>query len=340
VLQYHHKPILWGADPLNDLEWDEFPPSNAFRYRIPFTINNSSDSTLTDYQVMFTIYRTTGTSSGTKVYLGDSVNSDFSDIRFFSPTLENLPYWIESSSSSSATIWVKFPSIPSGTSTWYLYYGNASATAVSNGDATFIFFDDFPGTALDTSKWTVVSSDGISVADGLYRVSYASKSDTYGTIRSKPSLGPNIALRTRLSTQTYWTHAGFGAADHSGTGSSIGWVSKTGYESAVYTGVAYGTFWRPPRVSTSASTDGDIITDPPSGWFIDEFAVPASAPLQWRRNDGSWTLSTRYNGITTAQPLELNHYRYYGPMSCDWIAVRSFVPDEPTVSAWGDVQKV
>jgi len=114
------------------------------------------------------------------------------------------------------------PSIPTTGTQLYLYYGNGTAPSLSDGDATFLFFDDFPGTALDTSKWTVVSSNGISVADGLYRVSYASGSSTYGIIRSKPSLGPNIALRTRLSTRTYWTHAGFGAADHSGTGSSIG----------------------------------------------------------------------------------------------------------------------
>ena len=186
------------------------------------TIAGSSSGDLTDYQVPFVVHRTTGTDNGRDVYLGTDVQSDFRDIRFTTTDNTLLPYWIESVTTDSALVWVKVSSIPSTGTQLYLYYGNETAPSLSDGDATFLFFDDFPGTALDTSKWTVVSSNGISVADGLYRVSYASGSSTYGIIRSKPSLGPNIALRTRLSTRTYWTHAGFGAADHSGTGSSIG----------------------------------------------------------------------------------------------------------------------
>lgn len=187
---------------------------------------------------------------------------------------------------------------------------------------------------LNSTKWTIVANNGISVADGQFKVSYASGSSTYATIRLKSPVGPNVALRTRLQTQTYWTHAGFGAADHSGTGSSVGWVSRTNYESAVYIGAQNANLWMPPRTGGSSSTDGDIITDPPSGWFTDEFAVPSGVPLQWRRNDGSWMKSIRYAGISSPQPLELSHLWYYGPMACDWIAVRSFVPDEPLHGVW------
>lgn len=304
-------------------------------YRKQITLNNSG-SDLTDYQLKFTVYRSSGSDSGFTVYVSDKCQGDYDDIRFTtSDGLTLCNYWIETSDSSSATIWVKVPSIPAGNTILYLYYGNPNATAISNGDNTFVFFDDFPGTSLNSEKWTIVSSTGISVADSQFKVSYTSGSSTYGTIRSIPALGPNVALRIRLQTQTYWTHAGFGAADHSGTGSSVGWVYRTNYESAIYTGAQSSNWWLPPRTGSLSLTDGDVISDPPSGWFTDEFAVPANAPLQWRRNDGAWTYSTRYNGISSAQPLEINHFRYFGPMACDWVIIRKYSTTEPTVSSWG-----
>jgi C1A family cysteine protease/PKD repeat protein/subtilisin family serine protease len=314
---------------------DPPPFLSGWSYRKLHTITGSSTD-LSDYQVPFVIHRAIGTDNARDVYLGTAVKPDFADIRFTTTTNAVLPYWIESTTADSALVWVRVPSIPATGTQLYLYYGNETAPSLSNGDKTFLFFDDFSGSTLNTTKWTVVANNGVSVANGQFRVSYASGSSTYGTIRSKASVGPNIALRTRLQTQTYWTHAGFGAADHTGTGSSIGWVSKTGYESALYTGAQNANLWMPPRTGGSSSTAGDVISNPPSGWFTDEFAVPANAPLQWRRNDGAWTYSTRYNGISSAQPLELSHFRYYGPMACDWVAVRSFVPGEPDHGEWGD----
>ena len=52
-----------------------------------------------------------------------------------------------------ARIWVKVPSIPSGGTTIYLYYGNPAASAASNGTTTFVFFDN-DWTNL-TSRWTI-----------------------------------------------------------------------------------------------------------------------------------------------------------------------------------------
>jgi len=54
----------------------------------------------------------------------------------------------------NSVLWVKVPSIPAGsTKTIYMYYGNPSATPMSNGDNTFIFFDDFNDNSLDLAKW-------------------------------------------------------------------------------------------------------------------------------------------------------------------------------------------
>lgn len=59
------------------------------------------------------------------------MKADFSDIRFYDGT--ELPYWIESSSAGSATVWVK-----TGTkNNIYLYFGNSDATSSSSQSAVF-----------------------------------------------------------------------------------------------------------------------------------------------------------------------------------------------------------
>ncbi len=109
--------------------------------RAPVTINNSG-SALTDYQIKVNVTYDT------------DMQPDFDDIRFMdSDGSTPLSHWRESyTASTSAIFWVKVPSIPSGNKTIYMYYGNAAASSASDGNATFIFFDDFSG---DLSKWNI-----------------------------------------------------------------------------------------------------------------------------------------------------------------------------------------
>jgi len=108
-------------------------------------INNTGNSNaLTDYQVMLNI-----------TYDSD-MNSNFSDIRVVNDTSgETVPYWIENKSDGSwCKIWFNASYIPASSwcnDTYYLYYGNPSASSASDGDSVFEFFDDFNG---DLSKWT------------------------------------------------------------------------------------------------------------------------------------------------------------------------------------------
>ena len=79
---------------------------------------------------------------------------DGSDLRFYDMLNNPLSYWIESwNTIGSSIVWVKVPT--GGTSSIYMYYGNQFALSESDGDATFLFFDDFLGSSLDTNKWTI-----------------------------------------------------------------------------------------------------------------------------------------------------------------------------------------
>ena len=75
------------------------------------------------------------------------MKSDFSDMRFYdADTKLELPYWIESQTASSATVWFK----TGKTNNAYLYYGNPQASSASNIANSFLFSEDFSG---DGSKW-------------------------------------------------------------------------------------------------------------------------------------------------------------------------------------------
>lgn len=134
-------------------------PSTAYGYRVTaFNAGLALDGggcwtrrkpvTITNFQPDFQTKVTVAYDSDMK--------ADFSDIRFHDPVSnQELPYWFESrTNSSTATVWVK----TRVSSTINLYYGNATASSADNGAATFEFFDDFAGTAIDTAKWTKVGS--------------------------------------------------------------------------------------------------------------------------------------------------------------------------------------
>ena len=140
-----------------------------WEYRRELTINSNDD--LTDYQIKVELNSDNFDFSKAK--------SDGSDLRFTDSSDNALSYWIESydSSGETAVVWVK-ASLTSGDNILYLYYGNSAASSESNGDNTFLFFDDF--NAQDTDKWVETVPDGgsISYSDGrvnLYGPSSSSK---------------------------------------------------------------------------------------------------------------------------------------------------------------------
>jgi len=134
-------------------------------FRIPITISNPAGSTLTDFQV--------------KITLGSSFDfarakSDASDVRLTtSDGTTEIPFWIETwnESTETAIVWVQVPSIPTSGTTVYLYYGNSRAYSASDGDATFLFFDDFESPKKAQGYWTLGSPETELVQDQVWETS-------------------------------------------------------------------------------------------------------------------------------------------------------------------------
>ena len=121
----------------------------GWQYQREIAIRENSGNILTDYQVFIGL-------------MGDDfpskAKSDGADIRFTDTKGNGLSYWVEewNSGTKEADIWVKVPSIPAnGEAEIKMWYGNPSAGAVSDGGATFEFFDEFDGASLDETRWHI-----------------------------------------------------------------------------------------------------------------------------------------------------------------------------------------
>lgn len=170
--------------------------SSGWKYRKAHTINGSSDGAQTDYQIGIKVYYGSGT-DGTetvdgitfgKVYCSSKCKTDFGDIRFTDSSGTLYDYYVkEQSNSNYAIIWVKISSIPASPSTltFYLYYGNISATTLSTRNAV-ILHERWDGSYDET--WDVESGTWGIYNNSVYRESSGTsplkKSHCYKTLPS------------------------------------------------------------------------------------------------------------------------------------------------------------
>ncbi|MCC6817531.1 MAG: DUF2341 domain-containing protein, partial [Bacteroidia bacterium] len=171
----------------------------GWSYNRSVTVTNSNSSAYTNQPVKIILNTQALISAGKMLANGD-------DIRFTDGSCNLLNYWIDSNLNTTTTvIWVKIPSIGASTNaTIHLYYGNYCATAYQNGDSTFQFFDDFSGSALNTTKWTsyrtAPGSSTITVAGGLITTSTAAAGDNI--LRSNIAFTGPLVIESKVTANT------------------------------------------------------------------------------------------------------------------------------------------
>jgi hypothetical protein len=159
--------------------------NSSWNCRRPVNITNAGGA-LSNYQVRVSLS------------YDPAMRGDFGDIRFTDSSGVNLlSYWMQSYvASTSAIFWVKVPSVPSGASTIYVYYGNPAVGSASDGWNTFDFFDDF---SAGLGQWTIDAEN----TDKVYISTYAGSLSP--SLRQDPdsSQTKNSYFDTRLITNTY-----------------------------------------------------------------------------------------------------------------------------------------
>ncbi|MCB9263093.1 MAG: DUF2341 domain-containing protein [Flavobacteriales bacterium] len=169
------------------------PCYSGYQYRVPIIIDNSKNSSLSDFQLMITINSYSLITNGKMQSLGQ-------DLRFLNSKGTYLPFWIEDNTINTSTtnVWIRVDTLHNYTNdTIYMYYGNSTASAASNSQTTFQLMDDFNGSSLSGS-WSSCGSGSASVTGGKLNLS-----STGGSIAIKSSTGFTGSLLVELLGVNY-----------------------------------------------------------------------------------------------------------------------------------------
>jgi len=299
------------------------------KYRRQIVVTEQSGSNLTDYQILIEL--------NSSNFDFSHVNNDGSDIRFsdaFPYWVGNLyPYWIEKwdSVNQEAKIWVKVPSIPANSSvSFYMYYGNPNVTSVSDGDATFEFFDDFDTVPTDLEKVNAtveaVNIDGVSALHIYYASHEAKVKFTRKSFRARDG---NLILYSKVKTDSNAHDVELGWIKVGGTLSDNTrgpWnVSNPG-------GDGNTRFWH--RYEDGVHENYMDYSQSANTWYFHEFYINGNnlKSRYWKTTESkpaSWTFETTYSLSAT------DYYVLLGTYHEDWfdyVLVRKYTDPEPSVS--------
>jgi len=123
---------------------------NLSYFRV-INLNNA----INNYQILINVSK----NSGGDVSCNGHCKDDFGDIRFLDvDNITFLDYWIEKKIDGSyAWFWVELPSDVETDEKIAIYYGDSDASSISDGDATFLWFDDFSTNT--TGDWEKFEED-------------------------------------------------------------------------------------------------------------------------------------------------------------------------------------
>jgi len=306
-----NNPVDSAADNYQGFR-SERPPDASCRREI--TITNAGGA-LSDYQVRVQL---------TTVDMGSpyqNVNVDGSDLRFTDPADTPLSYWIESwNNSGDSLVWVRVPSVSGGSSTIYMYYGDASASSQSDGNATFLFFDDFEDHAAGdiadgwqpAGTYQVADDGGLKVLDDG---TGSGEAVVAGFITSQ-----SLSVRHRFRSVD-------GVIDYAGL---VLWYTSGTH--MIYAGpetVSIGSLWEINGQPSFTLIGGNFPISPAldTGWHVQEVSV-ATTSVTVRLDEtvlGTGSVSFGSSGGYSGFWSQYNGHRAYH----DWHLARKYVDPEP-----------
>lgn len=186
----------------------------------------------------------------------DEAKTSGADLVFMNAS-ENVRFnhWLETASWNSTTasgyVWVN---ATNGTTQMYVYYNASGAPDYSDGMTVCEFFDDFPGTSLNASKWTAAGRCG---GGGSHDVSG-------GIIHMQSATAAWSDYI--IETPTAWTGSSFGSRVNFGASSSsfIGWRREIPCDWEA-NGI-YSIEWQTPNWYLYTPVDSAYVNISPDNW--------------------------------------------------------------------------
>ena len=310
----------------------------GWNYRREITINEQSGNALSNYQVKVEF------GAGDPIF--DHARSDAKDIRFTKDDgVTLIDFWREKwdPAGESATFWVEVPSIPaSGSTVIFCYYGKPDETEdKSDGEATFEFFDDFPGTTLDSNKWTEDAVNDIThEINNYFRFKDATKSGgTYWIYDNTDTGSQHQAKWTPVSRFVVEWHSKISdtAADQMGQG----YVGLVGADNAVSACAGHGDWAGTFQPSIDYMVEGSVTY---------ETGISDGDERDWKIVRDGDNITIYANGVqkasgtsTDISKLALIAGAYGGYPFLDYVEitnlrVRKYTSPEPSVSIGGEEQ--
>lgn len=282
----------------------------GWRYKKNVTLTHAS-GTLTNYQKKILVGESAG-APGENVDCGGLCKTDFSDLRFCNNAGADLSYWIESVTGVTpnrlAIVWVKFDSVATSATTFWMYYGNPSATTAISGANTFDFWEDWD--SIDAGKWSVVTAGGtVTVASSILSINTAGNS-------SIAAVNANWTLPIVVEWK-YRRPSFFRNRVHMGEVATADWgdFSPNFYWNG-FTGIVFTNnvwyIYQSIHLSNSFS--------------LNIYDTAYASTLLARSFATTWANTGKFSMSGTESASS--------DMDCDWVRSRQYTPIEPTWGAW------
>jgi len=293
-------------------------------YPVLLKVGESSDSTGDDFHI----------ESHSEDF--PAAKNDGGDLAFTSSDeTTELDFWVEkvegSGSDKTAWVWIEVSADLGTNKDIYIYYGKSDASNKSNGEDTFIEFDDFDGDSVDTDKWTVTGT--VSVSSSIATL------DSHERLDGKTDYGYNYALRCLKKDS-----ASGGVTRYSGFGLSADSVEKSVQNVSTYS--SGGT-----RGFNNYRKGGKAAGVQPLGLASDGSDSTNYKPWDIKRFDGKvitildGSIKQTYTNTTYLPTVDL--YPYYASyiqsgtqiMYLDWALLRKCIETEPSFNTVGSEEE-
>ncbi|MGY5876575.1 MAG: DUF2341 domain-containing protein, partial [Candidatus Thorarchaeota archaeon] len=322
---------IWGEEESKWLDgWD---------YRIGHTILQTNGAG-TNYPISIIVYYCEDSPLDDTLYCGYNCQSDFDDIRFtMDDGVTPLDFWLEKFVEESyAIFWVEIQDdLTIDDSTFYVYFGNVEVDTKSNGEETFLFFDDFSNSTMDwNERWYSTDQEEYVIDSGILQCDYSS---TDGILRTMNNFSENTQVHYRLRNQnadhTMYTHY----SDNPDTMNEFQINTNTKFVSSDQTG-ADGTLAYFSNISTYGSPDVvDTLVDwNPVQWIDVTLALNQSyVYLEAVQNEVTWSTKVfnakdgydRYFKVATGLPSDIY---------IDYVFIGKFISSESLHGQWTELE--
>ena len=309
--------------------------SGGYLYRQKHLITSGAGSG-TNYQIKINVHSGAGASSGDDVYLKGHCQHFPNDIDLaydVAGTATELKFWIEDPTADPLVLWVKVAADLTSNANIYIYYGSSRTTSLADGTNTFVLFDHFLGTTLDTTtNWNAAGTGSNAVSGSILTITSDTGAGNGYYVSSKATYTGGYAVEMRAAQAGDATHSVFEWAGFVITAGSSSLASctycfrlnqaDTYFTYAVYNAVPAGTIG---NYSTAKDTNYHRCSARRSG------ANPDTCVLDGDSHTVNDAVNTAYYVTMEAY---CNAAGYSGVIKIDWIAVRKYTATEPANSTW------